>query len=87
MLVLFITSTTFQKKYFFDNYFAKRTNPWGCSTWSNKINAVDWELSDKEEFIKDANIQNKFNKWGIDRSRMLIKTIQNKIRTWDIRLN
>lgn len=75
------------KDYLFDVYFAKRTNPWGWATWSNKINAVDWELSDKEEFIINTKIQNKFNEWGSDRSRMLIKTIQNKIKAWDIRLD
>jgi len=75
------------KNYLFDVYFAKRTNPWGWATWSNKINAVDWELIDKEEFIKDVKIQNKFNEWGSDRSRMLLSTILNKTRAWDIRLD
>ena len=73
--------------YLFDVYFAKRTNPWGWATWSNRINTVDWELKDQEEFLRDAKIQNKFNEWGSDRSRMLINTIQNKIRAWDIRLD
>ena len=73
--------------YLFDVYFAKRTNPWGWATWSNKIATVDWELTDQEEFLRDAKIQNKFNEWGSDRSRMLINTIQSKIRAWDIRLD
>jgi hypothetical protein len=73
--------------YLFDVYFAKRTNPWGWATWSNKIATVDWELTYQEEFLRDAKIQNKFNAWGSDRSRMLINTIQNKIRAWDIRLD
>lgn len=78
---------TIPKNYLFDVYFAKRTNPWGWATWSDKINTVDWELKDKEEFLKDTKIQNKFNEWGSDRSRMLIRTINNKIRAWDIRLD
>jgi hypothetical protein len=75
------------KNYEFDVYFAKRHNPWGWATWSNKINDIDWELSLKERFVANKTIQNEFNIWGSDRSRMLIKTIQNKIRAWDIRLD
>jgi hemolysin-activating ACP:hemolysin acyltransferase len=78
---------TIPKNYLFDVYFAKRTNPWGWATWSYKINTVDWELQDKEGFLKDDKNQKKFNEWGSDRSSMLINTINNKIRAWDIRLD
>ena len=32
-------------------------------------------------------VQKEFNEWGSDRSRMLINTIQKKIKAWDIRLD
>jgi len=78
---------SFPKQYLYDVYFAKRTNPWGWATWSHKINAVDWELKDKLDFLTNFKNQRKFNEWGSDRSSMLKNTIYNKTRAWDIRLD
>ena len=75
------------KNYPYDIYFAKRTCPWGWATWSDKINKVDWEIKDKEDFLQSKILKKEFNKWGSDRSRMLIKTLQGKVKTWDIRLD
>lgn len=73
--------------YSYDAYFAKRTCPWGWATWSNKIKDVDWEIRNKEVFLKSRKIQNDFDKWGSDRSRMLINTLEGRVRAWDIRLD
>ena len=73
--------------YTYDGYFAKRTCPWGWATWSDKIKEVDWEIEDKNAFLNSNKVQKKFNEWGSDRSRMLINTLEGKIRAWDIRLD
>ncbi len=73
--------------YPYDGYFAKRTCPWGWATWSDKIKEVDWEIKDKNAFLLSGKVQNDFNEWGSDRSRMLINTLEGKIRAWDIRLD
>ncbi len=89
--VLSVSGFSFVKKipntYPYDSYFAKRTCPWGWATWSNKIKDVDWEIADKDIFLQSRKIQNKFNKWGSDRSRMLKNTLEGKVRAWDIRLD
>jgi hypothetical protein len=74
-------------KYQYDGYFAKRTCPWGWASWSHKVKDVDWEIKDKADFLQSRKVQNKFNEWGSDRSRMLIDTFKGKIRAWDIRLD
>lgn len=89
--VLTITGFSFVDKipnnYAYDGYFAKRTCPWGWATWAHKITDVDWEIKDKHDFLKSREIRNNFNKWGSDRSGMLIKTLTGKIKAWDIRLD
>ena len=73
--------------YNYDGYFAKITCPWGWATWANKIKDVDWEIKDREHFLKSSKVQKEFNKWGSDRSAMLRKTLLGEIRAWDIRLD
>ncbi|MFE3869273.1 glycosyltransferase family 2 protein [Flavobacterium sp. LS2P90] len=75
------------ENYLYDGYFAKRTCPWGWATWSDKIKEVDWEIKDKNAFLNSNKVQKDFNEWGSDRSRMLMNTLQGKIRAWDIRLD
>jgi len=74
-------------QYKWDCYFTGRSNPWGWATWSSKIKDVDWEILDKDLFLHSKVLQRKFNFWGSDLTRMLKKTINSKIRTWDIRLD
>jgi hypothetical protein len=75
------------KNYNWDIYFAKRTNPWGWATWSNKMKDVDWDLAIKENFLNNPIEMRTFNEWGSDRSRMLKRTLLSEIRAWDIRLD
>ena len=75
------------KNYIWDCYFAKRTNPWGWATWSNKIKDVDFDLAIKNNFLNNPKEIKNFNEWGSDRSRMLKNVILGKIRTWDIQLD
>jgi len=75
------------RNYAFDVYFAKRTNSWGWASWSNRLIHVEWDLKKiNTSFSKLENVI-KFNHWGSDRSMMLRRTIRNKIKAWDIRLD
>lgn len=89
--VLSVTGFSFvdkiPKTYPYCGYFAKRSCPWGWGTWSHKIKDVDWEIADKVDFLNSRKIQKEFNGWGSDRSRMLINTLEGKVRAWDIRLD
>ena len=73
--------------YPYDIYFTKRFWPWGWATWSDRMENIDWQIKDKKEFLNSNKIQREFNKWGSDRSMMLINVINRKIRTWDIQLD
>jgi hypothetical protein len=75
------------KNYIWDIYFAKRINPWGWATWSNKIKDVDFDLAIKNKFLNNRKEMKEFNEWGSDRTRMLKNVILGKIRTWDIQLD
>jgi len=75
------------KKYIWDCYFAQRTNPWGWATWSHKIMDVEWNLAHTNNFLSYPSEMKAFNEWGSDKSRMLRRTLQGEIRTWDVRLD
>jgi hypothetical protein len=89
--ILSISGFSYVKKipsnYAFDIYYTQRINAWGWATWSDRIKSVDWNLKNiSNSFNKFPNYF-KFNEWGSDRSNMLRKTINGKIRTWDIRID
>jgi len=71
--------------YKYDVYFTKRSWSWGWATWSNKVKDIDWLVSDFHVLEQNKELQNKFNKGGSDLYNMLKKTMQGKIRAWDIR--
>lgn len=89
--ILTVTGFSYLNKipedYPYDVYFAKRMCPWGWATWSDKIKDIDWEIKEKATFLKSTKVQALYNEWGSDRSPMLIKTLNGKIRAWDSRLD
>ena len=74
-------------KYRWDCYFTGRFNPWGWASWSNRFNNLDWFITDRAIFLKNKKMQHLFNFWGSDRSRMLKKTLNQELITWDIRID
>ncbi|MEP7279958.1 MAG: hypothetical protein ABI813_15020, partial [Bacteroidota bacterium] len=73
--------------YPYDAYFTYRSWSWGWASWSSKIKQVDWEVTDFDAFAADKKMQSRFNKTGgSDLTRMLLHTMEGKIRAWDIRL-
>lgn len=76
---------TFPQVYVYDNYFTKRSSSWGWGTWRNRWNAVDWEVKDYSEFVRNAEARRKFNLMGSDMAGMLDKQMKGKISSWAIR--
>jgi glycosyltransferase involved in cell wall biosynthesis len=73
--------------YRYDSYFTNRSWSWGWGSWSSKIKQVDWDMKDFAQFAADRQQQRLFNKTGgSDLTRMLLHTMEGKIRAWDIRL-
>jgi hypothetical protein len=73
--------------YAYDGYFTNRSWSWGWGSWGAKIKQVDWDVKDFNDFAEDKSMQSDFNKTGgSDLTRMLLHTMEGKIRAWDIRL-
>lgn len=66
-------------------YLSYRGSSWGWGTWRNRWEKADWEIKDKNIFIKNKLLQKSFNRGGSDLSKMLIAQINNKIDSWAIR--
>jgi len=58
---------------------------WGWGTWKDRWNTVDWDIADKDTFIKDLEVQKKFNMGGEDLTDMLLSQLNHKIDSWGIR--
>jgi len=71
--------------YNYDVYFTKRSWSWGWATWSSKVKDIDWRVSDFHIIENNKALQYKFNRGGSDLYNMLRKTMQGKIRAWDVR--
>ena len=68
----------------FSNYFHGRPNTWGWGTWSDRWNAVTWELSKAQ--INGSNMKRDFNRYcGEDMYRMLNAYLDGKIDSWGVR--
>jgi len=68
-----------------DSYLSYRPSSWGWGTWKNQWNNIDWEIKDFEEFIKNKKQIKKFNRGGIDMTRMLKHYQEGKNNSWAIR--
>lgn len=69
-----------------DVYFFGRTCPWGWGIWADRWFRTDWNVSDFETFRRDPQQRQAFNHYGSDRFRMLRRTLDGELDTWDIRL-
>ncbi|MEP7142927.1 MAG: sugar transferase [Ferruginibacter sp.] len=68
-----------------DVYYTRRASSWGWATWKNRWEEIDWTVPDFEQFSKDREKQNKFNKMGSDLTHMLKKQMNGRINSWAIR--
>lgn len=72
-------------KYNNDTYLAYRPSSWGWATWKDQWNNIDWNVEDFEEFIKNKKAVKRFNRGGIDMTRMLKHYMKGKNNSWAIR--
>ena len=68
-----------------DTYLSYRPSSWGWATWIDQWDAVDWNVSDFNNFISDRNKIKEFNIGGIDLTRMLRHFMEGKNNSWAIR--
>ena len=66
-------------------YLSYRPSSWGWATWKKEWDKNDWEVKDFDSFIKDKKEVKKFNRGGIDMTRMLKHCIEGKNYSWAIR--
>jgi hypothetical protein len=71
--------------YKYDVYLAYRAASWGWATWKDRWDKIDWEIKDFDQFTNDKSKQKKFNRGGIDMTRMLKNQMNGKIDSWAIR--
>ncbi len=68
-----------------DVYSSYRPSSWGWATWKDQWDEIDWDVTDFDEFIKDKKAVKKFNRGGIDMTRMLKHCMKGKNHSWAIR--
>ncbi len=73
------------KNYPYDIYFNPRAASWGWATWKDRWEKADWKVRDFNEFLKNKDLQKKFNQGGEDMSKMLIRQMNGEIDSWAIR--
>ncbi|MDF1550350.1 MAG: glycosyltransferase [Bacteroidales bacterium] len=70
-----------------DTFFFSRINSWGWASWRNRLDNVDWEVKDFNDFIKNKKLRKEFNLGGKDLTTMLLKYKTGIIDSWAIRFN
>jgi len=68
-----------------DVYLSYRPSSWGWGTWKDQWDGIDWDVTDFDEFINNRQAVKKFNRGGIDMTRMLKHCMQGKNHSWAIR--
>lgn len=68
-----------------DVYLSYRPSSWGWATWKDQWENIDWNVLDFDDFIKDKKQIKRFNRGGIDMTRMLRHCMEKKNHSWAIR--
>ena len=68
-----------------EGYLSYRPSSWGWATWKKEWEKNDWDVKDFNTFIKDKKAIKKFNKGGVDMTRMLKHCMEGKNHSWAIR--
>jgi hypothetical protein len=71
--------------YKYDTYLSYRPSSWGWATWEESWCDIDWDVKDFKEFVKNKKEVKKFNRGGIDMTRMLKHQQDGKNNSWAIR--
>ena len=75
------------KDYPYDVFSFTRSCSWGWSTWADRWFAVDWNVADFDNFMKDSKAQKEFCFGGSDLVKMLNDYVKGSIDAWDIRFS
>jgi GT2 family glycosyltransferase len=73
------------KGYNHDVYLSRTGNSWGWGTWASVWNAVDWDVSDYDEFKNDDELRSGFDKVQTGITRMLDDQMAGRIDSWAVR--
>ncbi|PCI27954.1 MAG: sugar transferase [SAR324 cluster bacterium] len=73
------------KKYNSSTYLSYRPSSWGWATWVDQWKNIDWDIKDYDKFIENREETKKFNRGGVDMTRMLKHYKEGKNRSWAIR--
>lgn len=76
---------TIPSDYDHDVYLSYRGCSWGWSTWKDRWDRVDWNVSDYDCFKNSKELRKKFNLGGRDLANMLDLQMEGKIDSWAIR--
>ena len=68
-----------------EGYLSYRPSSWGWATWKKEWDKNDWDVKDFNTFIKDRKAIKKFNRGGVDMTRMLKHCMEGKNHSWAIR--
>lgn len=68
-----------------EGYLSYRPSSWGWATWKEEWDKNDWDVVDFDSFIKDKKSTKKFNRGGIDMTRMLKHCMEGRNHSWAIR--
>lgn len=68
-----------------DTYLSYRPASWGWATWKDQWENIDWNVIDFEEFVNNRIAMKKFNRGGVDMTRMLRNYMEGKNNSWAIR--
>ncbi|MCU0447161.1 MAG: glycosyltransferase [Microscillaceae bacterium] len=73
--------------YAYDVYAFPRTTPWGWSSWKDRWDTIDWQVSDYQIFKNDPVRRRAFNQGGSDLANMLDRQMAKQMDSWAIRWN
>ena len=66
-------------------YISLRPSSWGWSTWKDRWEKVDWNLSKDDLSTNNKTLNSLLDKAGKDLAPMLLKSIEGKISSWAVR--
>lgn len=77
---------TLPTDYAYDAYFLPRFQCWGWASWRDRIQGVDWLVSDSDSFFASPEQMAGFARGGEDLVPTLKAQLTKQINTWDIQV-
>ncbi|OXS29342.1 MAG: hypothetical protein BCS36_00225 [Desulfovibrio sp. MES5] len=77
---------SFPTDYAYDAYFLPRFQCWGWAAWRDRIQGIDWMVSDSDSFFASPEQMARFAQGGEDLVPTLKAQVAKQINTWDIQV-